>query len=150
MDHQAIRKTEPDLSHLPASAQKLVALIGLSATLRLVDLHGGHLINLYNSDTSLQRMGSVIGQDAAQALLKFYGNAPFTVPLCHSALKAVRNATIHAEFDRLTIDEGLSARESVIRITRLFTPHLHERTIWRVLKQSTTFKVVDVRQMTLL
>lgn len=140
----------PDLSHLPASAQKLIALIGLPATLRLVDAHGGHMITLYGSDTSLQKMAALIGQDAALKLLKFYGNAPFTVPLCHAALKAVRNATIHAEFDRLTIQENLSARESVLRITRLFTPYLHERTIWRILKRSTAIRHVDSRQMTLL
>ncbi len=141
---------QTDLSHLPASAQKLIALIGLPATLCLVDKFGGCIINLYGSDNSLQKMAEVIGQDAAMVLLKFYGNAPFTVPLCHRALKAVRNADIHAEFDRLTLEEGLSARASVVKITRRFTPYLHERTIWRILKQSTAPKPVDPRQLNLL
>lgn len=139
-----------DLPNLPMSAQKLIALIGLPATLRLVDAHGGCAINLYNSDNSLDRMAETVGRDAAMKLLKFYGNDPFTVPLCNRALKAVRNAEILAEFDRLTMEEGLSARTSVTRITRRFTPYIHERTIWRILKAPVNIKPADPRQMSLL
>jgi len=143
---------QPDLSHLPASAQRLITLIGLPAALRLVDAHGGQIITLYRSEASQQRMSELLGEEAALKLLNYYGNAPFTIPLCHAALQAVRNSMIHAEFDRLTMSENLSAREAVTRITRLFTPPLHERTIWRVLKKSTTFtaKAIDSRQMSLL
>ncbi|HTD05871.1 hypothetical protein [Undibacterium sp.] len=141
---------QTDLSHLPQSAQKLIALIGLPATLRLVDAHGGHGINLYNSENSLERMTETVGREAAQKLLRFYGNDPFTVPLCHRALKAVRNAEILAEFDRLTMQEGLSARASVIRITRHFNPYIHERTIWRILKLTNEASVIDPRQLSLL
>jgi len=132
------------------TAQKLVALVGLPLTLRLVDAYGGRAINLYNSDNSLDRMAELIGRDGAQKLLSFFGNAPFTVPLCKSALTVLRNRTILAEFDRLTIGEGLSARASVARITRMFTPHIHERTIWRVLKTTGEIKAVDPRQMSLI
>lgn len=142
---------QPDLSTLPASVQKLIALIGLPATLCLVDKFGGCIITLYDSENSLQRMADTIGQDAAIKLLKFYGNAPFTVPLCYRALKSVRNADVHAEFDRLTMEEKLSARAAVARITRRFTPYLHERTIWRILKRSSApVKLDDPRQMNLI
>jgi hypothetical protein len=141
---------QTDLSHLPSSAQKLIALIGLPATLRLVDAHGGCALNLYHSENSLERMGETVGRDAAFKLLQFYGNAPFTIPLCHRALKAVRNAEILAEFDNLTMRDGLSARAAVARITRRFTPYIHERTIWRILKTTGDVKVVDPRQMSLI
>lgn len=141
---------QADLSHLPLGAQKLIALIGLPLTLRLVDAHGGCTLNMYNSDNSMDRMAEVVGHDAAAKLLKFYGNAPFTVPLCHSALKAMRNATILAEFDRLTMKEKLSARQAVTSITRLFTPYMHERTIWRILKTTGEVKPVDERQLSLI
>lgn len=122
------------VDHLPKSARDLIALIGLPSTLRLVDTHGGIMVNLYNTDTSMERMAAVVGLANARALLKFYGAAPFTVPVCMRALKAVRNAEILAEFDRLTTEEKLSARASVIKISMRFTPHIHERTIWRILK----------------
>ena len=141
---------ELDLSNLPASAERLITVIGLPAMLRLVDRFGGRTIQLYNSDNSIQQMTELIGKEAAVALLKFYGTAPFTVPKCHSALISARNANIQAEFDRLTLEEKLSARESVARITRFFTPFLHERTIWRILKRSSIPKPIDPRQMSLL
>ncbi|AKU21892.1 hypothetical protein [Massilia sp. NR 4-1] len=141
---------QADLSHLPASAQKLIALIGLPATLRLVDVHGGCTVNLYNSESSVERMSEIVGRTGAEALLKFYGNVPFTVPLCHVALKVVRNAEVLSEFDRLTMKEGLSARRAVTQITRRFTPHIHERTIWRILKTTGEVQPVDPRQMSLI
>jgi hypothetical protein len=141
---------QADLSNLPDSAQKLIALIGLPATLRLVDAYGGCAVNLYNSDTSLDRMAETVGRDNAVILFKWYGNAPFTVPLCNRALKAVRNADILAEFDRLTMQERISARASVIRITRRYTPHIHERTIWRILKTPPEVKAPDPRQLSLI
>lgn len=141
---------QTDLSHLPLSAQKLIAVIGLPATLRLVDAHGGCAINLYHSENSLERMSETVGREAAVKLLKFYGNAPFTIPLCHRALKAVRNAEILAEFDRLTLHDAMSARAAVARITRRFTPYIHERTIWRILKTTGEIKVSDPRQMSLI
>lgn len=141
---------QTDLSYLPMTAQKLIALIGLPLTLRLIDAYGGRAINLYNSDNSLDRMAELIGRDAAQKLLSFFGNAPFTVPLCKRALTVLRNRVILAEFDRLTMTEGMSARASVARITRVFTPHIHERTIWRVLKTTGEVQVADSRQMSLI
>ena len=131
-------------------AQKLIALIGLPLTLRLVDAHGGCTINLYNSEASMEKMAEIVGRDAALKLLKFYGNVPFTVPLCHQALKVVRNKEILAQFDRLTLVEKQSARSAVTSITRLFTPYLHERTIWRILKTNGEVKAADPRQMSLL
>ena len=31
-------------------------------------------------------MAEVIGRKGAKALLRFYGNTPFSIPLCHAAL----------------------------------------------------------------
>jgi hypothetical protein len=54
-----------------------------------------------------------------------------------------------AEFDQLTLREGLSARASVIKITR--RQHLHERQVWRILKTTgIEVKEVDPRQMSLI
>lgn len=141
---------EPDLSHLPESARKLVALIGVHATLRLIDRFGGCTITLYGSENSLNKMAEVVGADAALKLLAFYGNVPWTVPNCAKAMKAIRNDDIHAAFDRLTMQEGRSARAAVAIITRLCTPYLHERSIWRILKRSSAPKPVDPRQIPLL
>jgi hypothetical protein len=71
--------------------------------------------------------------------------------LCRDALRIVRNEEIIKEFDRLTQEEKLSARAAVVQITRRFTPHIHERTIWRVLKTLPGVKEQDdPRQMSLI
>lgn len=141
---------QADMSHLPMSAQKLIALIGLPLTLRLVDTLGGNSVNLYHSENSLERMAAIVGRDAAEKLLKFYGNVPFTVPLCHGALRHVRNCEVLAEFDKLTMQDGMSARAAVSHITRRFTPYIHERTIWRILKTTGELTPPDERQMSLI
>lgn len=139
-----------DLSHLPLTAQKLIGVIGLPLALHLVEACGGRTINMYNSNSSLDKMAAIVGREAAEKLFKFYGNVPFTVPLCHRALKLVRNKQVLSEFDRLTGAEGLSARQAVICITRMFTPSLHERTVWRILKTTGDPVPVDPRQLTLI
>lgn len=142
---------QTDLSHLPTTAQKLVAVIGLPCALRLLDAYGGRTVNLYNSENSMDKMAGLIGREAAEKLFKFYGNTPFTVPTCQRAMKLVRNKEVLAEFDKLTAGpDGLSARKAVAQITRRFTPYMHERTVWRILKTTGEPPKVDSRQMTLI
>jgi hypothetical protein len=126
-------KMEPYFSSLAASARELIDLIGLESMLLLVDAYGGSDVNLYNSERSLGRMGATIGRANAELLLKRYGTTPFTVPMCEGLRRAVRNAGILAEFDRLT-GEGVSARESATLISRRLIPKMHTRSVWRILK----------------
>lgn len=142
---------QTDLSHLPTTAQKLVAVVGLPCALRLLDAYGGRTVNLYNSENSLEKMAALIGREASEKLLKFFGNAPFTVPTCQRAMKLVRNREVLAEFDKLTAGRnGVSARQAVAQITRRFTPYMHERTVWRILKTTGELPKSDPRQMSLL
>lgn len=142
---------ETDLSHLPPSAQRLVGIIGLPATLVLVSQHAGKTLRLYQTGESIERLRLDIGIFAAGQLLDHFGSEPFLVPKCRDALNDVRNARIHAEYDRLTQAEGRSGRDSVHRLVELFG--LGERQVWRVLKQASRPpkpRAVDARQMSLL
>lgn len=142
---------DPSLQHLPMTAQKLIMLVGVVNALRLIDAHGGTAINLYHSNTSLEKMAAIVGRDGAEKMLRFFGSDPFTVPTCRRAMIIVRNRQILREFDRLTMQEKFSARGAVAAITRQFTPHIHERTIWRILKTTgTEATTVDSRQMSLI
>ncbi len=140
---------QTDLSYLPMTAQNLIALIGAPLTLRLIDALGGRTINLYNSDNSLDRMAELIGRDGAQKLLSFFGNTPFSVPVCKKARDILRHRAILAEYDRLTLTEGLSGRASIARIVQLFAP-VTDRTIYNILKTTGEMKVADPRQMSLI
>ncbi|MGO4380354.1 Mor transcription activator family protein [Pseudoduganella sp. RAF53_2] len=142
---------ETDLSHLPPSAQRLVGIIGLPATLLLVDRHGGKALRLYKTGESIERLTEAVGAIAAGQLLNHFGSDPFTVPKCRDALNDVRNARIHREYDRLTQIEKRSGRDSVHCLVEQFC--LSERHVWRVLKQTTRqpkVAVVDSRQLSLL
>ena len=139
-----------DLSHLPGSVQKLIALIGLPLTLRMVDVFGGTTLYLYRSDACVEKLSAVVGAQAAQKIISFFGNTPVTIATCKNALVILRNRDILAKFDHLTLNEKMSARASVLEIVRDYTPHLHERTIWRVLKKTGQIEPVDPRQMSLL
>lgn len=144
-----MQEIDPALAHLPMTAQKLIALVGLVNALRLIDAHGGTAINLYHSATSLEKMAAIVGREGAEKMLRFFGSDPFTVPNCKRAVILLRNAGILAEFDRLTQREGFSARASVNKITRRL--HLHERQVWRILKTTgTETSAVDSRQMSLI
>jgi hypothetical protein len=139
---------ENDVSHLPSSVQTLIALIGLPLTLRMIDALGGTTLNLYRSDACVERLAATVGRDAAHAIIKFYGNTPVTVATCSKALVLVRNRDLLAKFDRLTQNEGRSARAAVTQIARDYG--VHERTVWRVLNTTGEFKPVDARQMSLI
>lgn len=145
------QEIDPALAHLPMTAQKLISLVGLMGALRLIDAYGGTVINLYNSASSLEKMAALVGREGAEKMLRFFGSAPFTVPTCKRSIIILRNRDILTEFDRLTISDKLSARAAVTRITRQYTPPIHERTIWRILKTTgTETKAVDSRQMSLI
>lgn len=146
-------KTPPDVFHLPISAQRLVAVIGLPLTLLLVEKQGGRTFRLFHTGASIDRLINAIGSAAAGKLFGVFGTDPFDVPKCEDALRDVRDAEIHAQFDVLTNVDGRSARDSVRLINDLY--HLSERHIWRILKKPSIVQrvkkpLVDSRQMSLL
>lgn len=135
--------------NLPKSVQRLIALIGLPLTVRLVSVWGGRTVTLYNGKGSLDRLTEIVGREAAQILLTYYGGSPFIIALCTDAIREVRNSEIRADFDRETMLEGLSGRASVINATVKFAP-ISDRTVWRILKKSGAPDPVDPRQMSLI
>lgn len=144
---------EQDISHLPPSAQRLIGIIGLQATLIMVDKHGGKTLRLYQTGETMELLAGAIGTAAAGALFDYFGIEPFIVPKCRAALNDVRNARIHAEYDRLTREERRSGRDSVHRLVEKFG--LAERQVWRILKRSSQAaapreKPLDPRQMSLI
>lgn len=139
----------PNVSHLPESAQRLVALIGLPAAVLLIERHGGKELALYVRGESVKRLAASIGDAATDALLRYFGSEPFNVPRCTSALKAVRNTNMQTEYDRLTtVERTHSGREAVHHLVEVYG--LTERQIWRILKTIPIMPEVDHRQMSLI
>ncbi|GAB2182653.1 Mor transcription activator family protein [Denitratisoma sp. agr-D3] len=124
-------------AHLPPQALELVDLIGLAATLVLVECYPGRVLDIPTGDRRrgrefLAELADKIGTEAAEKLSQRYGASPLVVPKCAAALRACRDGKVQQRFDVLTAG-GLSARKAVAQLTGEFC--LVERTIWRILKR---------------
>ena len=131
---------------LPLSVRRLAEQIGLAATLALVMHYAGKTIWPARTGAQRAHLAEIMGEAAAEKFTQIY-REPFTVPLCRDAARAVAQDAIRAEFDRLTRNEGYSARAAVSALAN--TPPLYhtDRHIWRLLGQTDTGgQVIDARQ----
>lgn len=111
------------LDDLPESLRDIVELIGLAATLNLVE-HFGGLIALHvpREIDSNHPIAMAIGITAARKLSVHYGTQRLrNIPLCVAGLRRIRDAEIRRR----------SASESAASLAREFM--LTERHVWRIL-----------------
>lgn len=110
--------TEIDTGLLEPILQDLVGLIGLHATMKLVETHGG--VRLYVPKLALgddHPLILQIGRTAAEKLQSMYGGEPhFDIPKAERALRAVRDAEIrakrpHTSVRLLALDYRLTERQ---------------------------------------
>ncbi|MDD2721629.1 MAG: Mor transcription activator family protein [Gallionella sp.] len=83
-----------DVKDLPPLAQELVALIGFSATLRLVEKRPGIPAFIPKVLTPDHWLLDTLGQQQAEALVKHYGGETITVPNCKLAMVKIRQRRI--------------------------------------------------------
>lgn len=114
---------------LPESLREIVALIGLPATLQLVERFGG-LIALY-VPTEIgpeHQIAIAIGISAARKLAAHYGgDCVRNIPRCAAGLRRIRNDDIRAR---------RAAGVSAARLALSFG--LTERQIWSILNEADT------------
>ncbi len=114
------------LDDLPESLRDVVALIGLPATLKLVE-HFGGLIALYvpREIEAEHPIAQAIGITAARKLSGRYGTDCLrNIPRCVIGLRRIRDAEIHAR---------RAAGESPARLALAFG--LTERQVWSILAE---------------
>lgn len=141
------------LNHLPRTARELVELIGLPATLRLVEAYRGQTLAIpkgkrLRGAAQIREISERIGAVATKALCRHHGGTYLSVPSCTAAMRATRDARLQARFDELT-KANHSARHAVTVLVREFV--LDGSTVWRVLKRPSgeaalAAKVADDRQ----
>jgi Mor family transcriptional regulator len=106
---------------LPKVLQEFVRLIGLHATMLLVERFGGLRIYIPLNPTADHHFAQLIGWDNLQKLSQVYGREDhFQLPKAERALTAVRNAKIKSEYGpksirQLAAEHGLTERH----ITRI-------------------------------
>ncbi len=128
---------------LPPTMQLVVQLIGLPATLKLVEEYGGTTLWPARTGANAAHLAEVIGETAARALVTHFKD-PIYIALCRAALMAIEHDAIRAEGDALEA-AGASAREAVAALARKFRHS--DSYIWRLRKRvSHGGAVVDTAQ----
>lgn len=126
------------LAHLPRTARDLVDLIGLPATLHLIELRGGQALTIPKRKRAaghalFEALTDLVGAAAAEKLCQRYGGEYLTVPNCKRAAKAVGDAELQERFDAL-LAEGMGARAVANRLAGEF--RLDVSTVWRISKRA--------------
>ena len=114
------------LNDLPESLRELVDLIGLAATLKLVE-HFGGLISLYvpREIEAHHPIAVALGITAARKLSSHYGTDCLrNIPRCVNGLRRIRDAEIRARRE---------SGESAAKLALAFG--LTERQIWTILAE---------------
>ncbi len=129
-----------DARYLPALLQEFVEVIGLPATLKLVEHFGGIRIRppvAIGELTAEHALVRALGLPAARALSLYTPGAEITVPRCLAAIRRVRDA----EMRRAHNEDGVTA-------ARLARAHaLTERQVYAIL--ALPFDNEDSRQAAL-
>lgn len=126
------------LQDLPEVLREIADLVGVPATLKLVESYGGtHLIvpSRYNPDHPLTR---VVGHAASVQICQRYSGTSLYVARIKSAIKTLRDIEIASRYD---------GGVSVPQLAREY--ELSDRQIWNVLKNPNTLRAEKPRQTSL-
>ena len=124
------------LAHLPRTARDLVDLIGLPATLALIEARAGQVLTVPKrkaGEDLFAELADLVGAAAAEKIVGRYGGEYLTVPSCRRAAHAVRDAELQARFDAL-LKSGLGARAVANQLAGEY--RLDVSTVWRASKRA--------------
>jgi Mor family transcriptional regulator len=120
--------TSINVSLLPYILQDLVALIGLHATMKLVEHYGG--IRLYVPKGEMgdgHELVKLIGREASELLQSEYaGESHFDIPLAMGAMRAVRNANIRTDRQAMSVSETARKYRTTERHIRFICNELED------------------------
>lgn len=140
------------LDYLPATARRIAEVIGLPATIRLVEAFGGLELRLSQGIQAsgmarFAEVAEVIGEDNARRLARHFRQGRVAVPLCHAAIRAAQAEAIRQEFDRLTL-AGWTGTDAVRHLVRKYRP-ISQRTVERYLSAAPQVQVIAADQLVL-
>ena len=109
-----------DVQLLEPLLQQLVDLIGIEATMRMVEVHGGTLLNVARKASENASLVALIGREKAGILGRAMGPGRYLIPKALPALRAVRDRQIAAQLATMSVRQ-------VARQHRLC-----ERRLWQI------------------
>lgn len=89
--------------HLPDSLADVVEIIGIEATLSLVEKLGGTRVYIPDGMSPSHHLVRLVGHKAAYALANAMPGETVDLPRCVNAVRAARDAQIRAERDSSTV-----------------------------------------------
>lgn len=117
---QQLQTAELDLDLLEPLLRQLVELIGLPATMRIVEAYGGRLLNIPRKADKNEALVALIGIDKAAILGRALGPDRRLIAKAGAALMAVRDRQILADLQT----------KSVRQVARAY--RLGERRVWQI------------------
>ncbi|MFC0695044.1 Mor transcription activator family protein [Paraburkholderia humisilvae] len=115
----------------------LIRLIGLPASVRLVEQLGGTTFPVALRKSRLgeiryEALSEVVGSDAADAITIHFGGDSLYIPRCATALRELMHREIRRNFDVMTREHS-----AIHTVTHLAVRYrMSDRHIWRILKRS--------------
>ena len=109
-----------DVELLEPLLRQFVELIGIKATMALVEVHGGTRLCIAEAADENAALVALIGADKAAILGRHFGRERPVIPKGEAALRALRNRRIVADLERMSV------RQVALRYG------LHERRIWQI------------------
>lgn len=116
--------TQTTLSDLPESLREVVEILGLSATLQLVNSHGGTRLFVPKQVKAQHHLANLLGIEQARRLSDHFGGESLTIPRMANAMRGQRNREIVRRYDR---------GESVRILAHAY--HLTDRQIYTILSR---------------
>lgn len=104
---------------LPKMARRLVEMIGLDATISLIQAEGGNELRLAEvidgHSSAWVRLVEIIGDDAATRLVRDWPDTRIYVPMCLQALRTQRTREIIRRFDAGESFDSIRSRYKISR-----------------------------------
>lgn len=121
---------------LPTAIIEMVDVIGMDATMRLVEALGGADFDIPNGRKESYRLSvlkSILPETALEALIAVYGGARIYIPRCEAALRELRNQRFCAHVRTLMEEEHLSQKAAVQKLIADYG--ITERWAYEILKE---------------
>lgn len=120
---------------LPQSIAEMVDVIGMDATIRLVEELGGADFDMPVGSKDSYRLSvlkNILAEAEVDALLAVYGGARIYIPRCEAALRELRNQRFAVHVRVLMEQEGLSQKAAVQKLIAGYG--ITERWAYEILK----------------
>lgn len=120
---------------LPRAIAEMVDVIGMDATIRLVEELGGADFDMPVGSKDSYRLSvlkNILAEAEVDALLAVYGGARIYIPRCEAALRELRNQRFAVHVRVLMEQEGLSQKAAVQKLIAGYG--ITERWAYEILK----------------